>query len=212
LPRKRKARVARKRRSLLGRRRFPVLDGTHRGEVSALVVGLGNPGSEHSGTRHNAGRDAATRLLEDLRILEDGKWSQGRLTAAAADPDPVKLLVLLPDTFMNNSGYAVEPVLRQFGLTPDRMVVIHDDIDIPLGEVRLKSGGGAGGHRGLTSIVREVGAEDFHRVRIGVGRPPPGIDAADFVLSRFSPEEEEAARDAIRSAAEAALSLVKGDR
>ncbi len=121
-----------------------------------------------------------------------------------------RFLVLRPSTFMNNSGRAVAPVLERYGIDPEMMVVIHDDIDIPLGEIRVKRGGGTGGHRGLASLVEEIGSGNFIRVRIGVGRPPEGVDPAEYVLTGFTEEEREQARASVKRATEAALDLVTG--
>ena len=121
-----------------------------------------------------------------------------------------RFLVLRPSTFMNNSGRAVAPVLERYGIDPEMMVVIHDDIDIHLGEIRVKRGGGTGGHRGLASLVEEIGSGNFTRVRIGVGRPPEGVDPAEYVLTGFTEEEREQARASVKRATEAALDLVTG--
>ena len=121
-----------------------------------------------------------------------------------------RFLVLRPLTFMNNSGHAVAPVLKRYGIDPERMVVIHDDIDIPLGEIRVKRGGGTGGHRGLASLVEEIGSGDFVRVRIGIGRPPDGVDPAQYVLTGFTEEERVQARASIERATQTALDFVTG--
>lgn len=178
------------------------------GQGCALVVGLGNPGRSYRGTRHNAGRIAAERLLKRSRVLANGRWPGGRLWLAESEGR--RFLVLEPSTFMNLSGQAVCPVINAYGIEPGRVLLIHDDIDLPLGDVRLKEGGGAGGHRGLTSIFDAAGTREFSRVRIGVGRPPEGTDAADHVLDRFEPGEAEIADRSIGEAADVALSVIGG--
>lgn len=188
------------------KRHFPALAGVGRGDADALVVGLGNPGREYSGTRHNAGYMAAEVLVRESEVVAEGDWPLGRL--ALARKGPTKFLVLRPGTFMNDSGTAVSPVMKHYGLEPGRLVVVHDDIDIPLGDVRLKRGGGTAGHRGLESLVRALGSDHFSRVRIGVGRPPERVDAADYVLSAFSPAEREDAAVSAAMAADLALALV----
>lgn len=121
-----------------------------------------------------------------------------------------RFLVLRPSTFMNASGRAVAPVLKRYGIDPEMTVVIHDDIDIPLGEIRVKRGGGTGGHLGLASLVQEIGSSDFVRVRIGVGRPPEGVDPAQYVLTGFTEQELEPAQDSIKRATRTTLDLMTG--
>lgn len=169
-------------------------------------MGLGNPGRRYSETRHNAGYMAAERLLSECEVVADGEWPQGFL--AFARRGSTGFLVLKPGTFMNESGSAVAPVMMHYGLAPERLVVVHDDLDIPFGDVREKRGGGTAGHRGLVSMVRILGTGEFARVRVGVGRPPDGVDAADHVLSAFSKEEREEAAVSAAVAADLALAFV----
>lgn len=152
-----------------------------------LVVGLGNPGPKYVGTRHNIGFMLAEALAHEARmslgrekfnaVYDTGEW-QGR---------PV--VILLPQTFMNLSGQSVSPALSFFDLDSTQMVVLHDEIDLPPGDVRVKEGGGHGGHNGLRSIVKETGRRDFIRIRLGVGRPTHG-NVTSHVLGRFSANEE----------------------
>jgi peptidyl-tRNA hydrolase, PTH1 family len=178
------------------------------GGSPVLVVGLGNPGRKYRSTRHNAGFMAADLIVERGRLLASGRWPEGEL--ALLEAQGARYLVEKPTTFMNESGRAVAQVLKTYGLDPSSVVVIHDDIDIPLGDVRVRRGGGTAGHRGLESIVREVGGRGFARVRVGIGRPPEGVDPAEYVLSRFGEEEAEDARSAVEEAASAAMDLVLG--
>jgi len=203
--------VARKSRPGRGssRRRIPALGPLEAGEWPAIVVGLGNPGRRYRSTRHNAGFMAADRLVDCGRVLSRGKGPYGELTLLEAASR--RFLVMKPATFMNESGRAVGPVLKSNGLGPERMVVIHDDIDVPLGDVRTKRGGGTGGHRGLASLVDELGSSGFVRVRIGVGRPPEGRDPAEYVLTGFLSGEREEALASVEKAARAALDLISGD-
>ena len=203
-------RVARKGRAGSGSRRrgVPLLGAVDSCPHACLIVGLGNPGRNYSGTRHNSGRQAADRVLDMAEVLARGKWPNGRITLAASSGS--RFLVLVPETFMNLSGRAVAPVLERYGLEPEQMVVLHDDIDLPLGEVRTKQGGGTGGHRGLNSLADTLGDKGFRRVRIGVGRPPAGIDPADYVLDRFEAAEKETAESAIEQAAQKALAAITG--
>jgi len=204
--------VARKRRPGRGscrrQRGVPFLGNLSPGEDPVLVAGLGNPGRKYRSTRHNAGLTVAEALLEQDTVRASGRWWGGDLSLVEAASR--RFLVLRPSTFMNNSGRAVAPVLERYGIDPEMMVVIHDDIDIPLGEIRVKRGGGTGGHRGLASLVEEIGSGNFIRVRIGVGRPPEGVDPAEYVLTGFTEEEREQARASVKRATEAALDLVTG--
>jgi peptidyl-tRNA hydrolase, PTH1 family len=195
------------------KRKYPDLYDARPGEAVALVVGLGNPGRGYSGNRHNAGFMAADALIREVEVIAEGKWSQGHLFFARSRG--TSLLVLKPMTFMNESGRAVSPVVKHYQIDPGRMIVLHDDIDIPAGAVRPKKGGGTAGHRGLESIVKTLRDRDFQRVRIGVGRPPEGVDPADYVLSDFGPGEEREAEVTSEQAARVALDLVEeatGDR
>ena len=202
--------MARKGRAGSGSRRrgVPLLGAVDCGPNACLIVGLGNPGRNYSGTRHNAGRQAADRVLDMAEVLARGKWPNGRITLATSSGS--RFLVLVPETFMNLSGRAVAPLLERYGLEPEQMVVLHDDIDLPLGEVRTKQGGGTGGHRGLNSLADTLGDKGFRRVRIGVGRPPAGIDPADYVLDRFEAAEKETVERAIEQAAQKALAAIMG--
>ncbi len=172
------------------------------------MVGLGNPGRGYRSTRHNAGLAAADLLIHRGAVRARGKWTDGELTLVETSHG--RFLVLKPSTYMNNSGRAVAPVLKCYGIAPDQMVVIHDDIDIPLGDVRVKKGGGTGGHRGLTSLVESIGNGNFTRVRIGVGRPPEGVDPAEYVLTGFEEGERESAAASAERAAQAATDLLRG--
>jgi PTH1 family peptidyl-tRNA hydrolase len=153
-----------------------------------LLIGLRNPGSRYAGTRHNIGADAvavvAGRLGESFRSAPrsiPSEVADGRL-------GDVRLRLALPTTFMNESGQAVGPLLRYF--TPASFIVAHDDIDLAFGAMRIHHGRGSGGHNGIKSIVETTGGSEFWRLRIGVGRPPGRMDPADFVLQRFSGDEE----------------------
>jgi PTH1 family peptidyl-tRNA hydrolase len=173
------------------------------------VVGLGNPGRGYRHTRHNAGRTAAERILEKSELVAAGDWPEGYV--AVAGYGGRRFLVMVPGVFMNISGRAVAPVVERYRVALERVVVMHDDIDIPLGEVRFKRGGGTGGHLGLASMIEALGEEGFARVRIGVGRPPAGVDPADYVLSGFSEEEIGEYEASIERAAEAAMEIILGE-
>jgi PTH1 family peptidyl-tRNA hydrolase len=146
-----------------------------------LIVGLGNPGPRYQATRHNAG----FLVVNEVARRHSGRWS-ARRDADWCEVDGLTLLK--PTTFMNLSGAAVEAALTRLRLDPSEMLVVHDDIDLPLGRLRLRRGGGAGGQRGVRDIIERVGA-DFDRLKIGVSRPPPAWTTEHWVLSRFREEE-----------------------
>lgn len=170
------------------------------------MFGLGNPGRRYAGTFHNAGRGTVDRLAERLgvkfRASGEAECGFGRLAE-------VGLLLGKPRTYMNLSGLAVSPVYRMYAAGPEQLIVVHDDLDLPLGTVRLKRGGGTGGHKGLRSLEEALGTSSFFRVRIGIGRPPAGIDPADYVLARVPEESRERFDEGIVSAAEAVGDIVK---
>jgi peptidyl-tRNA hydrolase, PTH1 family len=148
-----------------------------------LVVGLGNPGAEFAGSRHNVGADAV-RLLADRH---GGSLRRTRERAEVAEVrfDDQRVALAVPTTYMNLSGEAVAPLVRRHGITdPERVVVVHDELDLPIGRVKVKRGGGLAGHNGLRSIKAHLGTDAFVRVRIGVGKPPSKEQGADHVLRR----------------------------
>jgi PTH1 family peptidyl-tRNA hydrolase len=171
-----------------------------------IVVGLGNPGPRYRGTRHNLGHDVVRHLAATLRIsLREDGWAmtgQGRLGAG-------HVLLAIPETYMNASGQAVGDVLRRRRRRPADLLVVHDDLDLSLGHLRLRPGDGAGGHNGVRSVIEELGTGAFPRLRIGIGRPPAGVDPTEFVLQRFTPEERRAIDPAIDRAAEAATVVAR---
>ena len=154
-----------------------------------LVVGLGNPGKKYVGNRHNVGFMVAEKLLSEQSLPDPRDKFSGAFSKGAAFGGDVA--VLMPRTFMNLSGDSVQPACAFLKIEPKDVVVVHDELDLPFGEVRLKLGGGHAGHNGLRSIIQRLGTPDFVRVRVGVGRPPAGFagDVADFVLSDFTASE-----------------------
>ncbi|HKV43731.1 MAG TPA: aminoacyl-tRNA hydrolase [bacterium] len=165
-----------------------------------VVVGLGNPGRRYKGTRHNLGHDVVRCLAARLRVTlqEDGWTAWGKARVASAS-----LILAIPETYMNVSGQAVKDLLRRRHRGPDDLFVIHDDLDLALGHIRIRPGDGAGGHNGVRSIMAELGTGAFARLRIGIGRPPAGVDPAEFVLDRFTAEERLTIDGAVAQAAEA---------
>ena len=161
--------------------------------MPTLVVGLGNPGPEYSGTRHNFGHMVVTELARRAgATLSAHKGHARAATIRLAGPDglPGPAVVLaIPMSYMNLSGGPVAALTRYLDVAPTDVVVVHDDIDLPFGAVKLKRGGGEGGHNGLKDITKALGTKDYIRVRGGVGRPPGRQDAADYVLRKFSAVE-----------------------
>ncbi|MCZ6662424.1 MAG: aminoacyl-tRNA hydrolase [Actinobacteria bacterium] len=154
-----------------------------------VVAGLRNPGSEYEGTRHNVGFEVASRVLE--RAGERWGRAPSRLRAGSSQVGvgDTRVVYLAPATFMNESGSSVRAALDYYGLGPEVLLVVHDDIDLPFGRLRVQIGGGSGGHNGIRSIERSLGSKDFSRLKIGVGRPPGSMDPADFVLRDFTKSE-----------------------
>jgi PTH1 family peptidyl-tRNA hydrolase len=171
-----------------------------------LLVGLGNPGANYERTRHNVGFRVADDAARKLNVsLGETRWNavlgQGR-----ADGGPVA--VMQPQTYMNASGESVGHAARFWKVEPGSMVVVHDDMDLEFGRIQVKVGGGDGGHNGLKSLHQHLGTPDFVRVRFGVGRPPPMWEGADWVLARFSSEEEEQLQSLVPQAADAAVAAL----
>jgi len=195
-------------------------------EASWLVVGLGNPGPAYAGSRHNVGAMAARELASrhDAGALAVGRL--GRRSAGTSQfrahlraralvdevrfggPGGPRVVLAVPTAFMNESGGPVTSLLSYYGVDLDHLVVVHDELDIPAGDIRLKRGGGEGGHNGLRSVSRSLGTKDYLRVRIGIGRPPGGMDPSDFVLRNFSATERAKLPFTLDAAADAVESLV----
>lgn len=172
-----------------------------------LIVGLGNPGSEYEKTRHNTGFLAMDLLAGKLGCKLN--HTRFRAQAGTCAYHGKKLVLTKPQTFMNLSGMAVEPAAHFYKIPPDRIVVIFDDISLPVGRLRVRADGSAGGHNGIKSIIHELGTDQFPRVKVGVGaKPHPDYDLADWVLSTFSSGEEKSLLSALDRAADAALSII----
>jgi len=168
-----------------------------------MIVGLGNPGAQYRNTRHNLGFEVLERLAGRLGVEKSSEKYQGAL--AEARHEGGKLLLVKPLTFMNRSGDCVAAAARNRIFDPRDVLVVADDVNLPLGRLRIRAGGSAGGHNGLKSIIERLGTQDFHRLRLGVGPSGTAQDLADHVLSRFRPEEREAVEDMVSRAEDAAL-------
>lgn len=172
-----------------------------------VAVGLGNPGKEYSASRHNAGFRTVDILADKFGAAFKG--SKARAVVAEASADGVKMLLAKPTTYMNESGQAVGALMRYFKVEPENLIVVHDDADLKQAQLRLKFGGGSGGHHGIESIERAIRSRDFYRVRIGAGRPIPGERVPpDFLLDRLSKKEAEGMAFAEANAADAVLAIV----
>jgi len=163
-------------------------------DLKGLIVGLGNPGPQYEHTRHNIGFLVVDSILEDIaakpyrrgdRLPAPESYQLWRISLPRVKGD---FLLTKPLTYMNLSGMAVARICREHGIQPRHALVIHDELDLPLGRMKFKQGGGTAGHNGLSSIVQELGTDDFARLRLGIGRPV-GEQVRDYVLSPFSPEE-----------------------
>lgn len=172
------------------------------------MVGLGNPGPDYAGTRHNVGFAVAHRLADRLkaRRLEVTQNYEACATGLTGDR---RLIILTPMTFMNASGRALEEFGRRHGLTPEQVLVVVDDVYLPLGQLRLRGQGGDGGHNGLASVAESLGTEAYARVRIGVGRGESEPVLADHVLSGFEPGESQALTAALERACDASLTWAR---
>jgi PTH1 family peptidyl-tRNA hydrolase len=168
-----------------------------------LVVGLGNPGPDYAGNRHNVGQMALAELADRASASFKTHKTPASVAEARSGLEGPKLVLAKPNSFMNLSGGAVAALLRFYTLDPSRLIVLHDELDIPFDSLKLKFGGGHGGHNGLRDIISAIGTGDFTRVRVGIGRPPGRQPAADFVLRDFSAEERKVLPNLLADAADA---------
>jgi PTH1 family peptidyl-tRNA hydrolase len=172
------------------------------------VVGLGNPGKLYSETRHNAGFALVKRMAREWQADPRGKRFQAK--TAEVEHGGNRVFLALPQTYMNNSGLSVRDLLKGKRIEPESVLVIYDDLDIPIGDIRVRKHGTAGTHKGMQSIVRETGSTRFPRIRIGIGPLPPGRDASDFVISPFNRNEKILLAGALDKAREALLLVLAG--
>ncbi|WP_291038821.1 aminoacyl-tRNA hydrolase [Herbiconiux sp.] len=175
-----------------------------------LVVGLGNPGPGYAANRHNIGQMVTAELAERMRATFKSHKTNARVAEGRIVPGGPRFVVANPNTYMNVSGGPVNGLLKFYGLTPERLIVVHDELDIPFDTLKLKQGGGHGGHNGLRDIIAATGSPDFLRVRVGIGRPPGRMQAADFVLQNFSSNERESLPNLITDATDA-VELIAAD-
>lgn len=174
-----------------------------------FIVGLGNPTTEYIGTRHNIGFDAITKLSDLYRI--EVKEKKHKALCGKGIIAGQKVMLIKPQTYMNLSGESVREVLDFYKATPEDLLVLYDDISLAPGQLRIREKGSAGGHNGIKNIIAHLGTEQFARVRIGVGEKPKDWDLKDYVLGRFTAEEEPLMREALTNAAKACELFIGGE-
>lgn len=166
-----------------------------------LVVGLGNPGAKYAGTRHNIGFDVIEELAQ--RFQSPLTEAKHKGVYAIVRKGTEKAILLKPLTYMNLSGESIGEVMRYYDIAPEEVVVIYDDLDLPVGRIRLRQKGSAGGHNGIKSTIAHLGTQNFNRIRIGIDRPAPPIRVVDYVLGKFTDGEQEKVQQAVVKSADA---------
>ncbi|WP_160725698.1 aminoacyl-tRNA hydrolase [Bacillus sp. USDA818B3_A] len=172
-----------------------------------LIVGLGNPGKQYHQTRHNIGFEVIDALSEQFSIPLNQSKFKGLYGIGLHNGE--KVLLLKPLTYMNLSGESIRAVMDYYQIELEDILVIYDDLDLPVGKIRLRQKGSPGGHNGIKSTVAHLGTQEFNRIRIGIDRPTPGMSVPDYVLGRFRPEERPLTHDAVTRSAEACASWLK---
>lgn len=173
-----------------------------------LIAGLWNPGPAYRSSRHNLGFRVADAFAEKMGIRCNAERWRG--VTGSAGVHGKMITVLKPLTYMNLSGLSVRTALEGLGLGPRDLLVVHDDMDLDLGRKRIRLQGSSGGHRGVQSIIDSLGTEEFARLRIGIGRPPEGVDPMDFVLGAFMPAEEEVMNGSVEESVDAIAAIIAG--
>jgi len=171
-----------------------------------LITGLGNPGRQYSENRHNVGFMLVSRLANRLGVSFSRLESKALVTKAAYRD--YRLVLAKPQTYMNLSGQAVSALQRFYKIPLENLLIVYDDVDLPLGTIRLRPGGSSGGQKGIGSIIEHLGTQEFPRIRIGIGRPPGRMDAAAYVLQDFSPGETEILNEVLDRGVEAVLTFI----
>lgn len=171
-----------------------------------IIIGLGNPGMEYAGTRHNIGFSVITRLSDDYNIPLDFK--KHKALCGKGYIEGQKVILAQPQTYMNLSGESVRELMDYYKVTEDEIIIVYDDISLDVGQLRVRPKGSAGGHNGIKSIIQHMGTQEFPRVRVGVGDKPKGWDLADYVLSRFPAEEEPLVRETLKRASDACKTII----
>lgn len=173
-----------------------------------LIIGLGNPGVKYRATRHNIGFIA----LDEMAYQENATFNKSQFEADIAElfVNGEKVLLVKPQTFMNESGRSVGPLMTYYNVSPEDVLVIYDDLDLPVGKIRLRQKGSAGGHNGIKSLISHIGTQEFNRVRIGIDRPKRGEEVIAHVLGNFSKDTHEDMLSAVKLAVDASLYWVNG--
>jgi PTH1 family peptidyl-tRNA hydrolase len=178
-----------------------------------LIIGLGNPGQDYSRSRHNIGFMCLKHFAHEHAISFDKKQADARTGRGIVEG--IEVVLAKPQTYMNLSGQSVNRLMHKFKLKPSDIIVIHDDMDLPLGKVRIRAGGSSGGHKGIDSIIQNIGTRDFVRIKVGIGRPEKDSDdncydddIVDFVLNSFSPDEKKLVEPSIEKVSDAILCLL----
>jgi PTH1 family peptidyl-tRNA hydrolase len=171
-----------------------------------IVVGLGNPGRKHERTRHNLGFMVVDRIASEKGVVVKRKVCDALLGEFQSEEGPI--LLAKPQTYMNRSGDSVKTLLEEFRASANDLIVVHDDLDLAFGRIRIRSRGSAGGHRGVLSIMEALPDMPFYRIRLGIGRPQEGIEPVDYVLEPFSAQEVGDLDELIARASDAVLSLI----
>lgn len=175
-----------------------------------LVVGLGNPGEKYASTRHNIG----FLVAEELAVRLGGKFVSNKYRALVLETrlgvgtNSPKVIIVKPQTYMNDSGNAVAPLAQYFNCSPEQIIVVHDELDIPFSSLRVKMGGGDNGHNGLKSLTQSLGTPEYFRVRVGIGRPTTPQDTADYVLEKFNKSEKSIVPGLLMRSCDAIESLI----
>ncbi len=166
-----------------------------------LIVGLGNPGKKYETTKHNVGFMVIDQLID--RYGESSVKEKYKCFVAEGKIRGEKVLLVKPQTFMNLCGEGVAPLASYFKVSPKDIIVIYDDLDMPVGQLRVRAKGGSGGHNGIKSLIQMLGTQEFPRIKIGIGRPPQGWQTADYVLSTFTSDEWPQIQEALEKSAQA---------
>ena len=180
-----------------------------KGVLMKIIVGLGNPKSEYAGTRHNVGFSAIYNISDSYGIRVDAKKHKALIGKGMIEGE--KVILAMPQTFMNLSGESVRELVDYYKCDVSDLIVIYDDISLDVGRIRIRKKGSAGGHNGIKNIISHLGTDVFTRIKIGVGEKPPKMDLADYVLGRFSKEEQPVIRQAVDTARDAVADIIKED-
>jgi PTH1 family peptidyl-tRNA hydrolase len=173
-----------------------------------VIAGLGNPGEKYANTKHNIGFMITAALARKYSIKSSYKFDglYGDYFFGGE-----KIMIFQPMKYMNRSGQPIQKILKYYEIPPENLLVIHDDLDLDLGTIRFKKGGGSGGHNGIKSIIERIGTDDFKRLKVGIGRPPENIPVSDYVLSKFQGEEKDIAKNVIEKSVSAVELMLKED-